>query len=70
MAGFRNRRYFPHFNGWQDGYGAFTASHSDKDRLVEYIKNQQEHHRKETFLDEYRRLLKEAGIEFDEKYLE
>ena len=41
-----------------------------QDRLLEYIKNQQEHHRKETFLDEYRRLLKEAGIEFDEKYLE
>jgi REP element-mobilizing transposase RayT len=40
---------FPHFNGWQDGYGAFTASHADKDRLIEYMNNQQEHHRKETF---------------------
>ena len=66
----KERQLFPHFNGCQDGYGAFTASHADKDRLIEYIKNQQEHHRKETFLDEYRRLLKEAGIEFDEKYLE
>ena len=66
----KERQPFPHFNSWQDGYGAFTASHADKDRLIEYIKNQQEHHRQETFLDEYRRLLKEAGIEFDEKYLE
>jgi putative transposase len=66
----KERQLFPHFNSWQDGYGAFTASHADKDRLIEYIKNQQEHHRQETFLDEYRRLLKEAGIEFDEKYLE
>ncbi len=37
---------------------------------IYYIKNQQEHHRKESFLDEYRRLLREAGIEFDEKHLE
>ena len=66
----QEQNVFPHFNGWQDGYGAFTASHDDKDRLIEYIKNQPEHHRKETFLEEYRRLLKEAGIEFDEKYLE
>jgi len=66
----QEQKIFPHFKGWQDGYGAFTESHADKDRLIEYIKNQQEHHRKETFLDEYRRLLKEAGIEFDEKYLE
>jgi putative transposase len=66
----KERQLFPHFNGWQDGYGAFTASHADKDGLIEYIKNQQEHHRQETFLDEYRRLLKEAGIEFDEKFLE
>lgn len=66
----KEQQLFPHFKGWQDGYGAFTASHADKDRLIEYIKSQQEHHRKETFLDEYRRLLNEAGIEFDEKYLE
>jgi len=66
----QEQKIFPRFTGWQDGYGVFTASHDDKDRLIEYIKSQQEHHRKETFLDEYRRLLKEAGIEFDEKYLE
>jgi REP element-mobilizing transposase RayT len=65
----QEQKVFPRFNGWQDGYGAFTASHEDKDRLIDYIKNQQEHHRKETFLEEYRRLLKEAGIEFDEQIL-
>ena len=65
----REKELFPRFNGWQDRYGAFTASHADKDRLIEYIKNQQEHHRKESFLDEFRRLLTEAGIEFDEKFL-
>ena len=65
----RANKYFPHFIGWQDGYGAFTHSKKEKDRLIEYIKGQIEHHRGDDYLDEYRRLLKEAGIEFDEKYL-
>jgi REP element-mobilizing transposase RayT len=60
---------FPDFNGWQDGYGAYTVSYRDKDRPINYIKNQEEHHKKEDFLDEYKRLLEEHGIEFDPKYL-
>jgi putative transposase len=61
---------FPAFTYWQSGYGAFTLSYAEKDGLIEYIKNQQEHHKTESYLDELRRLLKAAGIEFDEKYLE
>ena len=61
--------YFPHFKGWQDGYGAFTYSIKQKEIIISYIKNQKEHHKKETFYDEYRRLLIESGIEFEEKYL-
>ncbi len=60
---------FPDFNGWQEGYGAFTVSHRDKDQLIDYIKNQEEHHTKEDFFNEYKRLLEEHGIEFDPKYL-
>mgnify|MGYP002640270154 FL=1 len=60
---------FPDFNGWQDGYGAFTYSISAKDNLIEYVKNQKEHHRKVSFRDEYISLLNEHGIEFNEKYL-
>lgn len=60
---------FPKFNGWQERYGAFTYSFKDKDRLVAYIKNQDEHHRTKTFREEYIELLQEHGIEFDEKYL-
>jgi REP element-mobilizing transposase RayT len=60
---------FPSFNGWQDGYSAFTYSFSDKDRLIEYVKNQEEHHRKTTFIEELTELLKEHGIEYDPKYL-
>ncbi|MBI5819409.1 MAG: IS200/IS605 family transposase [Verrucomicrobia bacterium] len=63
-------KMFPGFSHWQDGYGAFTYSKDEKDALIEYIKNQEEHHRTETFADEYKRFLKEAGIEFDERHLE
>jgi putative transposase len=59
---------FPAFNGWAVGYGSFTCSYRDIDRLIEYIKNQQEHHRKISFEDEYRELLLEYGITPDEKF--
>ena len=60
---------FPDFEGWQDSYGAFTYSIKEKDVIINYIKNQKEHHKKETFYDEFRRLLIENGVEFNEKYL-
>jgi putative transposase len=60
---------FPLFSGWQDGYGAFTYSIKDKNHLIEYVKTQEEHHRKKTFREEFIELLNEHGIEFDEKYL-
>lgn len=69
-AWIKSENVFPMFDHWQDGYGAFTHSMNDRDALIEYIKNQEEHHRTETFADEYRRFLKEAGIEFNERYLE
>ena len=60
---------FPKFEAWQDGYGAFTYSIREKDMIINYVKNQKEHHKTETFYDEFKRLLIENGIEFDEKYL-
>ena len=60
---------FPSFNGWQDGFGAFTYAYSSKDELIEYVKNQVEHHKTISFKDEYIKLLNDNGIEFDEKYL-
>jgi len=60
---------FKGFIGWQEGYGAFTYSVKEKDRLIEYVKNQQQHHAKRTFRDEYKKLLEKHQIEFDEKYL-
>ena len=61
--------WFKHFPGWQDGYGGFTYSIKEKDRLIEYVKNQEEHHKKISFRDEFIELLNEYEIKFDEKYL-
>lgn len=61
---------FPAFEGWQDKYGAFTYSVREKDMIINYIKNQKEHHKKENFYEEFKRLLIENDIEFDEKYLQ
>jgi len=59
---------FPEFAGWADGYAAFTCSWKDKDRVVNYIKNQQEHHKAESFENELRRLLQEYEVEINEMY--
>jgi REP element-mobilizing transposase RayT len=60
---------FKSFRGWQNGYGAFTANFASKDRLINYVKNQEVHHQKKSFFDEYKGLLEEHGIAFDEKFL-
>ena len=61
---------FKKFSHWQEGYGAFTCSQREIARLTEYIKEQEQHHRTTTFADEYRKLLLEAGVEFDERYMQ
>ena len=54
---------------WQDGFGAFSYSRNQIDSLAKYILNQEEHHKKQRFRDEYLALLEEFGINYDEKYL-
>jgi putative transposase len=54
---------------WQDGYGAFSYSKSHTDAVVRYILDQEEHHKKMTFRDEYVDMLKKFEVEYDEKYL-
>ncbi len=54
---------------WQKGYGAFTHSRSQVDAVVKYVLNQEEHHRKKNFREEYFEMLEKAQIKFDEKYL-
>ena len=54
---------------WQEGYGAFSYSHSQIDQVVNYIKNQEKHHKKQTFREEYLLLMKKFNIQFEEKYI-
>ncbi|MBA7558261.1 hypothetical protein ES705_51057 [subsurface metagenome] len=54
---------------WQEGYGAFTIGVSQIDRTIKYITNQEDHHRKKTFREEFIDILNYHGIEFEEKYL-
>ena len=54
---------------WQEGYGAFSYSHSHIERVYDYILNQEEHHKKKTFKKEYLEFLKKFEVEYDEKYL-
>jgi len=65
----KEKKFFVAFAGWQEGYAAFTYSIKEKDRLIEYVKNQDAHHLKKTFKEELIELLNEHEIEFDEKYL-
>jgi len=54
---------------WQDGYGSFSYSHSHIQKVYQYIMNQEEHHRKKTFHEEYLDFLNKYAIEYDNKYL-
>jgi REP element-mobilizing transposase RayT len=54
---------------WQRGYAAFSVGPTDRNALIEYIANQEDHHRKLSFQDELRAFLKRYGVEFDERYV-
>ena len=54
---------------WQKGYGAFSVSDSEVDRVIDYIQDQEQHHARTTFKEEYRSLLEHHGISYDERYV-
>jgi putative transposase len=54
---------------WQEGYGVFSYSHSEVESVYNYIKNQEEHHKKKLFREEYVDVLKKFEVEYDDKYL-
>ncbi len=64
----KEKRLFPNFRGWQAGYGAFTYSIEAKQNLIDYVINQEEHHKVKDFESEYLQLLKEHDVEVDMKY--
>jgi putative transposase len=65
----RKEKFTQHRFCWQEGYGAFSYSHSQIDKVIKYIMNQKEHHKKKSFKSEYIEFLKKFNIEFNEKYL-
>jgi putative transposase len=68
-SGFINDQHWvPGRFSWQEGFGAFSYSQSHLDAVIQYIKNQQEHHRGTTFQDEYLTLLKRFNVVHDERY--
>ena len=69
-SNFINEKKFVHGKfSWQVGHGSFSYSHSDIGRVYQYILNQETHHNKATFKDEYLEFLKTHEIEYDERYL-
>jgi REP element-mobilizing transposase RayT len=62
-------RWSPGKFHWQDGYGVFSHSRSQRDCVIKYILNQEEHHSKKSFKSEYIGFLEKAGVDFDSKYL-
>ena len=62
-------RLLPERFEWQEGYGAFSYSQSHRDKVRRYIQKQAEHHRQETFADEYRKLLNRFEVLYDERYI-
>ena len=65
----RERTLFQKFPGWQIGYGGFTYHISSKESLINYVKNQAEHHRMISYKDELLRMLNEHGVDYKEEYL-
>jgi hypothetical protein len=54
---------------WQEGYGTFSVSRSQRDAVVQYIANQAEHHRRRTYEEEFIALLQKSGVEYDPRFV-
>ncbi len=64
-----NHKFIKGKFSWQNGYGAFSHAHSQIENVYQYILNQEEHHRKKTFREEYIEFLQKFGVDYNEKYL-
>lgn len=54
---------------WQEGYGYFSHSHAELDKVIQYVLNQKEHHRKRSFREEYLEILNRCEVDYKEEYL-
>ena len=64
-----NKQFNPAVFKWQEGYGAFSYSRSHVQKVTEYVMNQEEHHRKKTFLEEYQQFLDQFEVDYDQRYI-
>jgi REP element-mobilizing transposase RayT len=64
-----NCKYFDGKFEWQEGYGAFSYSKSDLKNVIKYIENQEKHHSKKSFLDEYKKILDKFEVDYNEEYI-
>lgn len=68
-AWIKGQGVFPAFDYWQESYGAFTVAADARPALIDYIKSQEEHHAREDFVDELKRMVKAAHLEWKPEYL-
>jgi putative transposase len=64
-----NQHFTPATFRWQEGYGAFSYSRSHVNTVINYVLNQEEHHKKKTFLEEYQEFLEHFEVDYDERYI-
>jgi len=64
-----DKQFTPAIFNWQEGYRAFSYSRSHVAKVIEYVLNQEEHHRHKTFLEEYEQFLKQFEVDYDERYI-
>ena len=65
----KQKKFTRHYFSWQGGYGAFSYSHSHIDRVIKYVMNQKEHHKKQSFKEEYLMMLDKFEVDYNERYL-
>ncbi len=65
----KEEKIFSLFEGWQKGYSAFSVSEQNKNILIDYVKKQEGHHKKKSFVEEWKEFLEKNGIKYDEKFL-
>ena len=68
-AWIKGQHVFPMFDHWQEGYGAFTTDAAGRPGLIEYIKGQEEHHRRKTFAEELEEMVRERGLAWEPDFL-
>lgn len=68
-AWIKGERVFPFFEHWQEGYGAFSVAAKDRPGLIDYIKNQEQHHQGQSFVDELQAMVESAQLEWKPDYL-